>query len=151
MTVEYKYGFTTEIETESIPKGLTEETVRIISAKKNEPEFMLEFRLKAFRKWKEMTEPNWGNIQFPPIDYQDICYYSAPKRKQQLNSLDEVDPELLRTFEKLGIPVDEQKRLTNVAIDVVFDSVSLGTTFQNELKAAGVVLCSMSEAVEKYP
>ncbi len=151
MTVEYKYGFTTEIETESIPKGLSEETVRLISAKKNEPEFMLEFRLKAFRKWKEMTEPNWGNIQFPPIDYQDICYYSAPKRKQQLNSLDEVDPELLRTFEKLGIPVDEQKRLTNVAIDVVFDSVSLGTTFQNELKAAGVVLCSMSEAVEKYP
>ena len=151
MTVEYKYGFTTEIETESIPKGLTEETVRIISAKKNEPEFMLEFRLKAFRKWKEMVEPNWGNIQFPPIDYQDICYYSAPKRKQQLNSLDEVDPELLRTFEKLGIPVDEQKRLTNVAIDVVFDSVSLGTTFQNELRAAGVVLCSMSEAVERYP
>lgn len=151
MTVEYKYGFTTEIETESIPKGLSEETVRIISAKKNEPEFMLEFRLKAYRKWKEMVEPNWGNIKFPPIDYQDICYYSAPKRKQQLNSLDEVDPELLRTFEKLGIPVDEQKRLTNVAIDVVFDSVSLGTTFQNELKAAGVVLCSMSEAVERYP
>lgn len=151
MTVEYKYGFTTEIETESIPKGLSEETVRIISAKKNEPEFMLEFRLKAYRKWKEMVEPNWGNIKFPPIDYQDICYYSAPKRKQQLNSLDEVDPKLLRTFEKLGIPVDEQKRLTNVAIDVVFDSVSLGTTFQNELKAAGVVLCSMSEAVERYP
>ncbi len=151
MTTEYKYGFTTEIEMESIPKGLSEETVRLISAKKNEPSFLLDFRLKAYRRWKEMTSPVWGNVQFPPIDYQDICYYSAPKKKQQLNSLDEVDPELLKTFEKLGIPVDEQKRLTNVAIDVVFDSVSLGTTFQNELKKAGVVLCSISEAVELYP
>ncbi len=151
MTTEYKYGFTTEIEMESIPKGLSEETIRLISAKKNEPSFLLDFRLKAYQRWKEMTPPMWGNIQFPPIDYQDMCYYSAPKKKQQLNSLDEVDPELLKTFEKLGIPVDEQKRLANVAIDVVFDSVSLGTTFQSELKKAGVVLCSISEAVELYP
>jgi Fe-S cluster assembly protein SufB len=151
MTTEYKYGFTTEIEMESIPKGLSEETIRLISAKKNEPSFLLDFRLKAYQRWKEMTPPIWGNVQFPPIDYQDMCYYSAPKKKQQLNSLDEVDPELLKTFEKLGIPVDEQKRLANVAIDVVFDSVSLGTTFQSELKKAGVVLCSISEAVELYP
>jgi Fe-S cluster assembly protein SufB len=153
MTTEqdYKYGFTTDIETESIPKGLSEETVRLISAKKNEPAFMLEFRLKAFQRWKEMTPPVWANVNFPAIDYQDMCYYSAPKKKQLLSSLDEVDPQLLKTFERLGIPVDEQKRLTNVAIDVVFDSVSLGTTFQNELKKAGVVLCSMSEAVELYP
>src|SRR5690242_112643 len=107
MTTEYKYGFTTEIEMESIPKGLSEETIRLISAKKKEPSFLLDFRLKAYQRWKEMTPPVWGNIQFPPIDYQDICYYSAPKKKQQLNSLDEVDPELLKTFEKLGIPVDE--------------------------------------------
>jgi Fe-S cluster assembly protein SufB len=150
-TPEYKYGFVTEIETESIPKGLTEETVRLISAKKKEPQFLLDFRLKAFRKWQEMTEPNWGNIKYPPIDFQDICYYSEPKKKQQLSSLDEVDPEILRTFEKLGVPIEEQKRLTNVAVDVVFDSVSIGTTFQNELKKAGVVLCSISEAIHLYP
>jgi Fe-S cluster assembly protein SufB len=148
---EYKYGFVTEVETEAIPKGLSEETVRLISAKKNEPEFLLNFRLKAFQKWQEMQEPRWANVKFSPIDYQDICYYSAPKRKQKLNSLDEVDPEILRTFEKLGIPLEEQKRLSNVAVDVVFDSVSLGTTFQNELKKAGVVLCSISEAVHDYP
>ncbi|MFN3330427.1 MAG: Fe-S cluster assembly protein SufB, partial [Pyrinomonadaceae bacterium] len=148
---DYKYGFTTDIEMESIPKGLSEETIRLISSKKNEPPFLLEFRLKAFERWKEMTPPQWANVQFPPIDYQDICYYSEPKKKQQLSSLNEVDPELLRTFERLGIPVDEQKRIANVAIDVVFDSVSLGTTFQNELKKAGVVLCSISEAVKTYP
>jgi Fe-S cluster assembly protein SufB len=148
---DYKYGFATTIETESIPKGLTEETVRLISSKKNEPAFLLEFRLKAFRKWHEMSEPTWAHVKYPPIDYQDICYYSAPKKKQQLSSLDEVDPELLRTFEKLGVPIDEQKRLANVAVDVVFDSVSLGTTFQNELKKAGVVLCSISEAIHLYP
>lgn len=148
---DYKYGFATTIETESIPKGLTEETVRLISAKKNEPAFLLEFRLKAFRKWQEMSEPTWAHVKYPPIDYQDVCYYSAPKKKQQLSSLDEVDPELLRTFEKLGVPIDEQKRLANVAVDVVFDSVSLGTTFQNELKKAGVVLCSISEAIHLYP
>lgn len=150
-TPDYKYGFVTEIETESIPKGLTEETVRLISAKKKEPPFLLEFRLKAFQKWQEMSEPNWGNIKYPPIDFQDICYYSEPKKKQQLSSLDEVDPEILRTFEKLGVPIEEQKRLTNVAVDVVFDSVSIGTTFQNELKKAGVVLCSISEAIHLYP
>ncbi len=148
---DYKYGFVTDIESEAIPKGLTEETVRLISSKKNEPEFLLNFRLKAFRKWQTMTEPNWGNVHYAPIDYQDICYYSAPKKKQQLSSLDEVDPEILRTFAKLGIPLDEQKRLANVAVDVVFDSVSLGTTFQKELKKAGVVLCSISEAVHTYP
>ena len=151
LTADYKYGFTTEIETESIPKGLSEETVRLISEKKKEPPFLLEFRLKAYQRWKEMTPPVWANVHFPPIDYQDICYYSAPKTKQALSSLNEVDPVLLKTFERLGIPVDEQKRLTNVAIDVVFDSVSLGTTFQNELKKAGVVLCSISEAVHLYP
>ena len=151
MTTDYKYGFTTEIETESIPKGLSEETVRLISERKEEPPFLLEFRLKAFEKWKSMTLPTWANLSFPPIDYQDICYYSAPKKKQQLSSLKDVDPELLKTFERLGIPVDEQKKLTNVAIDVVFDSVSLGTTFQKELEKAGVVLCSMGEAVKRYP
>lgn len=151
MSANYKYGFTTQVETESIRKGLSEETIRLISAKKNEPPFLLAFRLKAFCKWQEMTEPNWANIRYPAIDYQDICYYSAPKKKQKLNSLDEVDPEILRTFEKLGIPLEEQKRVANVAVDVVFDSVSIGTTFQNELKKAGVVLCSISEAVHDYP
>ncbi len=148
---EYKYGFVTDVESESFPKGLTEETVRAISAKKNEPPFMLEFRLKAFEKWKEMKEPDWANIDYPPIDYQNISYYSAPKKKQELNSLDEVDPEILKTFERLGIPLDEQKRLANVAVDVVFDSVSLGTTFQKTLQEAGVVLCSISEAVRRFP
>jgi Fe-S cluster assembly protein SufB len=151
MQSDYKYGFVTDIETEAIAKGLTEETVRLISSKKNEPAFLLEFRLKAFRKWKEMSEPVWAHVKYPPIDYQNICYYSAPKTKQLLSSIDEVDPELRRTFEKLGVPLEEQKRLTNVAVDVVFDSVSLGTTFQNELKKAGVVLCSISEAVHLYP
>jgi Fe-S cluster assembly protein SufB len=151
MVTGYKYGFTTDIETESIPKGLSEETIRLISAKKEEPAFLLEFRLKAFQKWKEMEAPSWANVQFPSIDYQDICYYSAPKKKQKLDSLDQVDPELLKTLERLGVPVDEQKQLTNVAIDIVFDSVSLGTTFQKELQKAGVVLCSISEAVKLYP
>lgn len=149
--LDYKYGFSTEIETESIPPGLNEETIRLISRKKNEPAFLLEFRLKAYQKWLTMKEPCWANLNIPPIDFQKICYYSAPKRKQKLESLDEVDPELLKTFARLGVPVDEQKRLTNVAIDVVFDSVSLGTTFQKTLQEAGVVLCSISEAVEKYP
>jgi len=148
---EYKYGFRTEIESDLFPKGLDEGTVRALSAKKEEPSFMLEFRLKAFRKWKEMTVPNWGQLNIKPIDFQNIRYYAAPKKKQELSSLDEVDPEILRTFEKLGIPLDEQKRLSNVAIDVVFDSVSLGTTFHETLEEAGVVLCSMSEAVKKYP
>lgn len=148
---EYKYGFVTPIETDSLAKGLTEETVRAISAKKNEPPFLLAFRLKAFAQWQKMEEPNWANLHYPPIDFQDICYYSAPKKKQSLNSLDEVDPEILKTFERLGIPLEEQKRLANVAVDVVFDSVSLGTTFQKTLKEAGVVLCPISEAVYLYP
>ncbi len=148
---DYKYGFVTPIETDSFNKGLTEETVRAISAKKQEPNFLLSFRLKAFSRWKTMNEPTWANVRFSPIDYQDISYYSAPKKKQSLENLNQVDPELLRTFEKLGIPLEEQKRLTNVAVDIVFDSVSLGTTFKKTLEEAGVVLCSISEAVQKYP
>lgn len=148
---DYKYGFTTDVETDTLPKGLNEETIRAISAKKEEPAYMLEFRLKAYQKWLEMTEPHWSNVTYPPIDYQDICYYSAPKKKPQLNSLSDVDPEVLKTFEKLGIPVDEQMRLTNVAVDMVFDSVSIGTTFKKKLEDAGVILCSISEAVRLYP
>ncbi len=147
----YKYGFVTPIETESFEKGLSEEIVRAISAKKNEPAFLLDFRLKAYAKFREMKEPDWANLRYPPVDLQEICYYSAPKKKQSLSSLDEVDPEILKTFEKLGIPLDEQKRLMNVAIDVVFDSVSLGTTFQKTLQEAGVVLCPISEAVHQFP
>ncbi len=148
---EYKYGFVTEIETESFPKGLTEETIRSIAFKRNDPAFLLDFRLKAFARWQKMQEPSWANVRYTPVDYQAISYYSAPKKKQSLSSLNEVDPELLKTFERLGIPLEEQKRLTNVAVDVVFDSVSLGTTFQKTLQEAGVVLCSFSEAVQKYP
>jgi len=148
---EYKYGFVTPIASDVFPKGLTEETIRMISAKKEEPEFLLKFRLRAFKKWQEMEEPVWPNVKYPPINYQEISYYSEPKSKPRLDSLDQVDPEILKTFEKLGIPLDEQKRLSNVAVDVVFDSVSLGTTFQKKLHDAGVILCSMSEAVKKYP
>lgn len=148
---EYKYGFVTEVETDTLPKGLDEGIIRALSAKKNEPDFMLEFRLKAFEKWKEQTEPHWVNADYPPIDYQSICYYSAPKKKPILNSLEEVDPEVLKTFERLGIPLDEQKRLANVAVDMVFDSVSIGTTFKKKLDEAGVVLCSISEAIHRYP
>lgn len=148
---EYKYGFSTEVETDSLPKGLNEDVVRAISAKKEEPEYLLEFRLKAYRKWLEMSQPFWANVQYPEIDFQDIRYYSAPKKKSSLNSLADVDPEVLKTFEKLGIPVDEQKRLTNVAVDMVFDSVSIGTTFKKKLDEAGVVLCSISEAIKRYP
>lgn len=147
----YKWGFSTPVETDSLPKGLNEGVIRAISAKKNEPEYMLQFRLNAYQKWLEMREPSWHNLSYPSIDFQDISYYSAPKKKPALGSLDEVDPEILRTFEKLGIPLDEQKRLTNVAVDVVFDSVSLGTTFHKTLEEAGVVLCSISEAMHKYP
>jgi Fe-S cluster assembly protein SufB len=152
LTLEtYKYGFVTEVETDTLPKGLNEDIVRAISAKKEEPEFMLEFRLKAYRKWLEMEEPHWVNVDYPKIDYQNICYYSAPKKKPTLNSLDEVDPEVLKTFERLGIPLDEQMRLSNVAVDMVFDSVSIGTTFKKKLDDAGVILCSISEAIKKYP
>ncbi len=148
---EYKYGFVTDVETERLPKGLNEGTIRAISEKKGEPPFMLEFRLKAYQRWLEMVEPTWQNVNHPKIDYQDIVYYSAPKKKPQLNSLQDVDPEVLKTFERLGIPVDEQMRLTNVAVDMVFDSVSIGTTFKKKLDDAGVVLCSISEAMLKYP
>jgi len=147
----YKYGFVTEVETDTLPKGLNEDTIRAISAKKNEPQFMLDFRLKAYHRWLEEKAPEWANVSYPPIDFQNISYYSAPKKKPTLNSLDEVDPEVLKTFERLGIPLDEQKRLTNVAVDMVFDSVSIGTTFKKKLDDAGVVLCSISEAVHKYP
>ena len=148
---EYKYGFVTNVESESIPKGLSEETIRLISEKKEEPPFMLSFRLKAYQKWLKLKEPTWPNVTYPPIDYQNISYYSAPKKKSKLGSLDEVDPEILKTFEKLGIPLEEQKLLTNVAVDMVFDSVSIGTTFKKKLDEAGVVLCSISEAIHKYP
>src|SRR5215212_8921940 len=149
---EYKYGFVTDIESDTIPKGLDEDTVRLISAKKNEPGWMLEFRLKAYRQWLTMKEPkHWPNLQYPEVDYQDIIYYSAPKQKATKASLDEVDPELLRTFEKLGIPLQEQKQLANVAVDAVFDSVSVATTYKGKLKKAGVIFCSFSEAVQEYP
>ncbi len=149
---EYKYGFTTDIETEVIPKGLSEDTIRLISSKKNEPEWMLEFRLKAYRHWLTMTEPDyWANFDYPKVDFQDIAYYAAPKEKEKKKSLDEVDPELLDTFEKLGIPLSEQKMLANVAVDAVFDSVSVATTFKKKLGEAGVIFCSFSEAVVDYP
>jgi Fe-S cluster assembly protein SufB len=149
---EYKYGFKTEIETEIIPKGLNEDTIRLISEIKNEPAWLLEFRLKAFRQWQKMPEPDyWANFRYPKIDFQDISYYSAPKQKSKKQSLDEVDPELLRTFEKLGIPLSEQKMLANVAVDAVFDSVSVATTYKEKLKKAGVIFCSFTEAVAEYP
>ena len=148
----YKYGFVTDIESDTIPRGLSEDVVRLISSKKNEPEFMLQFRLKAYRKWLTMTEPTWPHVTYPAIDYQKIIYYSAPKQKpKKLNSLDEVDPTLLETFEKLGIPLSEQKRLGNVAVDAVFDSVSIATTFREKLAKDGVIFCSISEAVKDYP
>jgi len=148
---EYEYGFVSDIESETIPKGLNEDVVRLISHKKGEPEWLLEWRLKAYRHWLTMTEPNWHNVHYPPIDYQDTIYYSAPKPKKQLNSLDEVDPELLKTFEKLGISLMEQKRLTGVAVDAVFDSVSVATTFSKELAERGIIFCSFSEAVKEHP
>src|SRR6476660_4028160 len=149
---EYKYGFVTDIETDVIPKGLSEDTVRLISSKKNEPEWMLEFRLKAFRNWLKMTEPNnWANFEYPQIDFQNISYYAAPRQKPKKSSMDEVDPELIRTFEKLGIPLSEQKMLANVAVDAVFDSVSVATTYKEKLKKAGVIFCSFTEAVADYP
>ncbi|HNF18434.1 MAG TPA: Fe-S cluster assembly protein SufB [Chitinophagales bacterium] len=147
---EYKYGFVTNIEQEQAPKGLNEDIIRFISAKKEEPEWMLEWRLKAYREWLKMTEPKWANVHYPKVDFQDVIYYSAPKPKKELSSLDEVDPELLKTFEKLGISFDEQKRLSGVAVDVVFDSVSVKTTFQEALKERGIIFCSMSEAIRNH-
>jgi Fe-S cluster assembly protein SufB len=148
---EYKYGFETKIEADAAPKGLSEDIVRFISQKKNEPEWMLEWRLKAYRAWLTMKEPKWPNVKYPEINYQDIIYYSAPIQKIKPNSLDEIDPELRATFEKLGISLDEQKRLTGVAVDAVIDSVSIGTTFKKKLGELGIIFCSMSEAVENHP
>lgn len=150
-STEYQYGFVTDIETEVALKGLTEDTVRFISAKKNEPQWMLDWRLKAFRNWLKMEEPDWQNVHYPKIDFQEIIYYAAPKKKPQLNSLDEVDPELIKTFEKLGISLDEQKRLSGIAVDVVMDSVSVKTTFKETLNKLGIIFCSMSEAVQEHP
>ncbi len=148
---EYKYGFTTDIETDTAPKGLNEDTVRFISEKKNEPEFMLEWRLKAFQRWSKMKEPRWAFIEYPPIDYQDAIYYAAPRRTAGLKNLSKVDPKLLETFNKLGIPLEEQKRLAGVAVDAVMDSVSVATTFKKELKDLGIIFCSMSEAIQEHP
>jgi len=148
---EYKYGFVTEIEQDAAPRGLSEEIVRLISAKKHEPAWLLEWRLKAYRIWLSMKEPTWGNVKYGPIDYQDIIYYAAPKRKPALQSLEEVDPEIRRTFDRLGIPLDEQKLLSGVAVDAVFDSVSVATTFKEQLASLGILFCSFSEAVERHP
>ena len=148
---EYKYGFTTDIETEMIPKGLDEEVVRLISAKKGEPEWMLEYRLKAFRHWKTMTMPRWPHLDLPEIDFEDIIYYAAPKPKPKLNSLDEIDPELKATFDKLGVPLEEQMIMSGVAVDAVMDSVSVKTTFRETLSEKGIIFCSMSEAIRDYP
>ena len=148
---KYKYGFVTDIETETAPKGLSEDTIRFISAKKSEPQWLLDWRLRAFRSWTQMEEPNWARIGYPPIDYQDAFYYSAPKVKQAPKSLDEIDPELIKTYEKLGIPLREQERLAGVAVDAVFDSVSVATTFRKKLEEYGVIFCSMSDAVQKHP
>jgi len=148
---EYKYGFYTDIEMDTAPVGLTEDTVRFISAKKNEPEWLLQYRLDAYRKWLGMTEPTWAHLHHPPINYQEIIYYAAPKRKKELSSLDEVDPELVATFNKLGISLEEQKRLSGVAVDAVIDSVSVKTTFSETLEKQGIIFCSFSEAVQKVP
>ena len=148
---EYKYGFFTDIEQEAVPRGLSEEIVRLISAKKLEPDWLLEWRLKAYRAWLAMKEPTWGNIRYGPIDYQDIVYYAAPKRQPALQSLEAVDPEIRRTFDRLGIPLDEQKLLSGVAVDAVFDSVSVATTFKEKLASVGIIFCSFSEAVQQHP
>jgi Fe-S cluster assembly protein SufB len=148
---DYKYGFYTDLEMDIFPKGLNENTIRALSAKKNEPAFMLEFRLKAYRKWLEMKEPNWAHIHYTPINYQDIIYYAAPKKKPELENLNQVDPDLIETFNKLGISLEEQKRLTGVAVDAVIDSVSVKTTFSDTLAKHGIIFCSFSEAVQKHP
>ena len=150
-TGKYKYGFVTDIESDKAPKGLNEDIIRFISAKKDEPEWMLAWRLKAYEKWLKMESPDWAKLDIPPIDYQDVYYYSAPKDAEKLKSLDEVDPELLATYEKLGIPLNEQKMLAGVAVDAVFDSVSVATTFRGELAKAGVIFCPISEAIRDYP
>ncbi len=150
-TDKYKYGFSTNIEVDKAPKGLNEDIIRFISQKKEEPKWMLDWRLEAFKKWKRMEKPNWAKVSFPDIDFQDIYYYAAPKAKKKLNSLDEVDPELLKTYEKLGIPLNEQKMLAGVAVDAVFDSVSVATTFREKLSEVGVIFCPISEAIKNHP
>ncbi len=148
---DYKYGFVTDIDAEAVPPGLNEDIIRVISAKKDEPEWLLEWRLKAFRVWQTMTEPRWHNVRFPPVDFQDIIYYSAPKQKPKLESLDDLDPEIKATFDKLGVPIEEQKVMAGVAVDAVFDSVSVATTFKDKLADLGIVFCSFSEAVRDHP
>lgn len=148
---EYEHGWSIDIEAESAPPGLSEDIIRFISAKKEEPEWLLAWRLKAYRQWLTMTEPRWPNVSYPKIDYQDVIYYSAPKKKPSITSLDQIDPELRDTFERLGISLDEQKRLTGVAVDAVFDSVSVATTFKKTLSELGIIFCSFSEAVREYP
>jgi Fe-S cluster assembly protein SufB len=148
---KYKYGFVTDVESDSVPPGLSEETVRLISAKKGEPQFMLDWRLKAFRHWKTMVEPTWSNVHYPKIDYQKIVYFSAPRQQKKLGSMDEVDPEVKHAFEKLGIPLEEQARLAGVAVDAVFDSVSVATTYKGKLAEMGIIFCSFSEAVREHP
>ena len=150
-TEPYKYGFQTEVEKEEFPVGINEDIIRLISQKKNEPSFLLSFRLKAYKKWKQMNMPTWANLNINPINYNEITYYSIPKQKKQLNSLEEVDPEILKTFEKLGISLNEQKKLSNVAIDAVFDSVSIATTYKEKLAKSGVIFCSISDAIQFYP
>ena len=148
---DYKYGFTTDIEQDLLPKWLSDDVVRFISEKKQEPEWMLAWRLKAYQQWLKMKEPAWPNVTYPKIDFQEIIYWASPKKKESLNSLDEVDPELLATFAKLGIPLEEQKFLTGVAVDVVLDSVSIKTTFQDKLAELGIIFCPMSEAIREHP
>jgi Fe-S cluster assembly protein SufB len=148
---EYKWGFVTEIESDTVPKGLSEEVIRTISAKKGEPQFMLDWRLKAYRGWLKMREPHWPNVKYPPIDYQSIIYYSAPKTAPLLGSLDEADPKLIETYQKLGIPLTEQKILAGVAVDAIFDSVSVGTSYKKQLAGMGIIFCSFSEAVQEHP
>ncbi len=148
---EYKWGFITDIQADSAPNGLNEDIIKFISKKKNEPEWMTQWRLKSFHHWLKMEEPTWQKVKYPKIDFQDICYYSAPKSKPKLDNLDDVDPELLKTFEKLGIPLEERKQLAGVAVDAVFDSVSVTTTFKKTLKEQGIIFCPISEAIEKYP
>ena len=150
-TREYKYGFHSDIDTEIAPKGLSEDIVRLISEKKQEPQWMLEWRLKAFRHWQTMTEPKWPNVKYPPIDYQEAYYYAAPKKQKTLESLDELDPKIKETFDKLGIPLLEQKRLAGVAVDAVIDSVSVTTTFKEQLAEKGIIFCSFSEALQNHP
>ena len=148
---EYKYGFYSDIEMERIPKGLNEDVVKFISAKKNEPDWLLEFRLKSYRHWLTMKMPKWPNLRIPPINYKDIIFYAAPKQRKALNSIDDIDPELKKTFDKLGIPLEEQKHLAGVAVDAVIDSVSVKTTFKETLAEMGIIFCSFSDAVKEYP